>query len=525
MRRSTLPLFFLALTAAPISAQTRARAGEPAAAVRRAVETITPADVQRRIGILADDSMRGRLTPSPQLEQVAAYIAGEFRRLGLRPGGDHGTFQQRYLIRRTQIDTASFAMAMGRGAHGHWILGRDAALVAGAIPAAPITGPAVLVVGAPADTARPFGDVSLTGAIVLHVRSVSQIRPQTMLPLLAKAAAAGARGWIIVSDRSAQSFAVRLRNTRAPQLELVGGAEPGDSSIPLLEVRDTSARGVLQAAGEDLAALRASTTPVVRALGGVTSTINVRRTVLSEQTAPNVIGILEGSDPQLRGEYVFFTAHMDHIGTVADAYQCRAAGADSTCNGADDDASGTTGVLELAEAFATMNPRPRRSLVFMTVSGEERGLWGSEYYSEHPTLPLANTVADLNIDMIGRNWRDTIVVIGKEHSSLGEVANRVTTEHPELNMQLVDDRWPDQRFYFRSDHYNFARKGVPILFFFNGVHPDYHQATDSPDKIDAEKEARIIRMAFYIGLDVANTTARPQWNPESRRRIVEAAGN
>ncbi|MDO8665055.1 MAG: M28 family peptidase, partial [Gemmatimonadales bacterium] len=204
---------------------------------------------------------------------------------------------------------------------------------------------------------------------------------------------------------------------------------------------------------------------------------------------------------------------------------CRAVGADSTCNGADDDASGTTGVLELAEAFAGMNPRPRRSLVFMTVSGEERGLWGSEYYSEHPTLPLANTVADLNIDMIGRNWRDTIVVIGKEHSSLGEVATRVTTEHPELNMQLVDDRWPDQRFYFRSDHYNFARKGVPILFFFNGVHPDYHQATDSPDKIDAEKEARIIRMAFYIGLDVANTTARPQWNPESRRRIVEAAGN
>lgn len=524
MRRSTLPLFFLALTAAPMSAQTRARAGEPAAAVRRAVETITPADVQRRIGILADDSMRGRITPSPQLEQVAAYIAGEFRRLGLRPGGDNGTFQQRYTIRRTQIDTTSFAMVMGRGAHGHWALGRDAYLRAGPVPEAPLSGPVVLMVGMPADQAHPFGDVSLSGAIVLQVVP-SRVRTSALLPTIAKAAAAGARGWITVTDRNAGFFAQLVSGTRATRLELVGGAPEADATIPVVEVLGGSAASVLTAAGEDLAALRASTTPVVRALGGVTSTINVRRTVLSEQTAPNVIGILEGSDPQLRGEYVFFTAHMDHIGTVADAYQCRAAGADSTCNGADDDASGTTGVLELAEAFATMNPRPRRSLVFMTVSGEERGLWGSEYYSEHPTLPLANTVADLNIDMIGRNWRDTIVVIGKEHSSLGEVANRVTTEHPELNMQLVDDRWPDQRFYFRSDHYNFARKGVPILFFFNGVHADYHRATDSPDKIDAEKEARIIRMAFYIGLDVANTTARPQWNPESRRRIVEAAGN
>lgn len=524
MRRSTSVLFLLALTAAPLAAQTRTRASDPSGAVRRAVETITEADVRRRIGILADDSMRGRLTPSPQLNQVAEYIAGEFRRLGLRPGGDNGTFLQHYSIRRSQIDTTSFAMAMGHGAHGHWILGRDAAYRAGPMPAASGTGPAVLVVGMPADTARPFGDVSLTGAIVLHIVS-SQVRAGAIVPLLEKAAAAGARGWIVVTDRTPQLFAQLLRGTLAPQLELVGGAAGGGLPIPLIEVRDSSARAVFQAAGEDLAALRASTMPAVRGLAGVTSAINLRSTVLREETAPNVIGILEGSDPLLRNEYVFFTAHMDHIGTVADGYQCRAAGADSTCNGADDDASGTAGVVELAEAFATMHPRPRRSLVFMTVSGEERGLWGSEYYSEHPALPLANTVADLNIDMIGRNWRDTIVVIGKEHSSLGEVANRVTSEHPELDIRLIDDLWPQQRFYFRSDHYNFARKGVPILFFFNGVHPDYHRPTDSVDKIDAEKEARIVRMVFYIGLDVANTTARPRWNPESRRRIVESAGN
>jgi Zn-dependent M28 family amino/carboxypeptidase len=257
-------------------------------------------------------------------------------------------------------------------------------------------------------------------------------------------------------------------------------------------------------------------------------TIGVRRRVVDQTSAPNVIGVLEGSDPQLKSEYVFFTGHMDHIGVVGGGAGCSASGADSICNGADDDASGTIGVVELAKAFASLNPRPRRSLVFMTVSGEERGLWGSGYYASNPEVPLAQTVADLNMDMIGRyydnrpGWRDTIVVIGKEHSSLGEVANRVTREHPEIRMQLIDDIWPTENFYRRSDHFNFARKGVPILFFFNGTHPDYHRATDSVDKVDAEKEARIVRMVFYIGLEVANTTARPQWNPESRRQIVEA---
>jgi len=522
MRRSALVLLLLPLSAAALPAQTLA-AG-PGPGVRRAIETITESDVRRRIGILSDDSMRGRLTPSPQLEQVAGYIASEFRRLGLRPGGDRGSFLQRYTIRRSQIDTSSFAMAMGHGAHGHWILGRDAFLRAGPIPDAPLGGPIVLMVGMPADTARPFGDVPVRGAIVLHVVP-AQVRTRALMPTLAKAAAAGVRGWIAVTDRNAGFFGQLARGTLAPQTRLAGGAPGADSPIPVVEVLDASAQAVLRAAGEDLAALRASRTPAVRALAGVTGAVEVHQTVLSEASAPNVIGVLEGSDQQLRGEYVFFTAHMDHIGTAAEGIDCAAAGADSICNGADDDASGTTGVLELAEAFASMNPRPRRSLVFMTVSGEERGLWGSEYYSEHPTLPLVSTVADLNIDMIGRNWRDTIVAIGKEHSSLGAVANRVTAEHPELDLRIIDDIWPELGLYSRSDHFNFARKGVPILFFFNGVHPDYHRVSDSVEKIDAEKEARIIKMVFYVGLDVANTTARPQWSPESRRRIVEAVGN
>jgi len=258
---------------------------------------------------------------------------------------------------------------------------------------------------------------------------------------------------------------------------------------------------------------------------GLTARVRLVQRVRTGLSAPNVIGILEGSDPALKNEYVFFTGHMDHLGTPGSGEGCEARGGDSICNGADDDGSGTIAVVELAEAFAQLTPRPKRSLVFMTVSGEERGLWGSEYFSEHPTVPMASIVADLNTDMVGRNWKDTIAVIGKEHSDLGATLNRVAAAHPELHMTPIDDKWPQENFYFRSDHYNFARKGVPILFFFNGTHADYHQVSDEVAKIDGEKESRIIKLDFYLGLEVANRAARPKWNPESYRRIVQQTGN
>jgi Zn-dependent M28 family amino/carboxypeptidase len=177
-------------------------------------------------------------------------------------------------------------------------------------------------------------------------------------------------------------------------------------------------------------------------------------------------------------------------------------------------------VLEVAEAMASLPTPPRRSVVFLIVSGEEKGLWGSEWYSEHPTVPLDATVANLNADMVGRNWTDTIVAIGKEHSDLGATLERVNGAHPELGMTAIDDLWPDERFYFRSDHFNFARKGVPVLFFFNGTHDDYHGRKDEPDRVDNEKAARIARLLYYLGEEIANADERPRWNPESYARIV-----
>ena len=236
------------------------------------------------------------------------------------------------------------------------------------------------------------------------------------------------------------------------------------------------------------------------------------REAVKPESAPNSVGILIGSDPVLREEYIVVSAHMDHVGTNG------ASTKDSIWNGADDDASGTAGVLALAEALS--QAPPKRSVIFLTVSGEEHGLWGSAWFASNPPVSIKKIVANFNLDMIGRNWKDSIVVVGMEHSDLGNTVMKISAMHPELGITPMRDPWPQENFFGRSDHYNFARRGVPAIFFFNGVHEDYHQPSDSPDKIDAEKESRIVRLIFHVLTAVGNAEVRPQWNPESFRKIV-----
>jgi len=288
---------------------------------------------------------------------------------------------------------------------------------------------------------------------------------------------------------------------------------------PVIEVRDAFVSGL----GIDLAAIRGGAS-ALQPVAGLRAMLSLKETILESTTAPNTIGILEGSDPTLKAEYLIFSAHMDHIGTAGrGSMSCQAIGADSICNGADDDASGTVGVLEVAEAFTRRGVRPKRSIIFMTVSGEEKGLWGSAYWADHPTVPIQNVVANFNVDMIGRNWEDTVVAIGRQHSNLGQVLDAAAAAHPELKMVPIDDRWPSENFYGRSDHYNFARQGVPVLFFFTGVHEDYHKAGDEVQKIGFGKEARILQLLFYTSYAVAQNTERPKWNPESYEQIVTPA--
>ncbi len=492
----------LALAAGPLRGQT-------SGAQHRAAATITAADVAHRIGVIADDSMLGRDTPSRGLELTARYVANQFRRFGLRPGGDRGGWFQRYAIARRRFDVKRSRVVLeAGGVEAAATFDRTARYLQGAVSNTPLAGPAVLVGGTldPADVSR----VALQDKVVLYVTDFTAPPTERTTQVTRAIRLAGPKAVLLVANLPPDGFAARIPRSMPARttvdLKLV--------SPPIVEVEATAVAPALRAAQVNLEAVRADTAPVIRDLPGLRARVELRDSILESLTAPNTVGILDGTDSTLKHEYLVFSAHMDHIGITPGA-------PDSVNNGADDDASGTTGVMELAEAFSRPGGRPKRSIIFLTVSGEEKGLWGSRYFSEHPAVPLDRIVADLNIDMIGRNWKDTIVAIGKEHSDLGTTLERVNRAHPELGMTAIDDRWPEERFYFRSDHYNFARKGVPILFFFNGVHPDYHQVTDSPDKIESEKEARILRLLYYLGREVGDAPQRPRWNPESYREIVE----
>ena len=521
--RLLVPIGVAVAATSPLVAQNRSTRLPAAAAIQRAAETITATQFRDRVGVISDDSMRGRDTPSPELDRTAAYIAAEFQRLGLRPGGDSGSYIQRYRLRRTQIDTASYIAFTGRGVTSRLRLGRDFGVAQGQAPDSGITAPVVLISGIPSDSARPFGDVTIRGSVVLHAVSAQQVmQGQAALNnLVTRGLFGGARAYVIlVGSPLPPPLTQLMQASERPQSELAGpGGAPPFQIPPIVIARDSGAFEALRAAGVDVATLFSPTGGSVRALDGFTAALNARRIVLGESSAPNVVGVIEGSDPQLRGEALVYSAHMDHLGVG------RPVDGDSIFNGADDNASGTAGVVELAEAFASLSPRPRRSMVFLAVSGEEKGLWGSSYYTQHPAVPLAQTVADFTLDMIGRNWRDTVSALGQPYSTLGEALVRVAGAHPELNMRVVGDLWPQENYFYRSDHINFARRGVPVLSFSSGDHPDYHRVTDSVEKIDAEKTARIIRLVFYLGVDVANADARPQWDPASRRQIVQGPGN
>jgi Zn-dependent M28 family amino/carboxypeptidase len=236
-------------------------------------------------------------------------------------------------------------------------------------------------------------------------------------------------------------------------------------------------------------------------------------------TTQNVVAIFEGSDPVLKNEYVALGAHYDHVGVGAPVR------GDAIYNGADDDGSGTTALLSMAEALANASVRPRRSVLFVWHAGEEKGLWGSRYFTDNPTVPLANIVTQLNIDMIGRSKLvgDTnplnrelsgaheIYVIGSRMMSteLGQLVEDVNKQYLNLTYDYrYDDPADPNRFFFRSDHYNYARKGVPIVFFFDGEHEDYHKPGDSVDKIDFDKMERVARTIYLTLWEVANRPAR-----------------
>lgn len=455
---------------------------------------ISAEDMRARISFLASDMLAGRSTPSPGLEIAADYVKAEFRRFGLEapPGG----YVQRYRIAMTEM-RAGWSLAVSRGSK-RATLRRNSDFWGVPWAAGTVEGPPTFVGDAPA--------ASFESERIWIARASATVPPREWLTAANRAGASGLI--LVIGEEPGRHIGEWLE--AGSRLYELGDIEP---TLPAALVSEKALVEAFELIGVDFQPSVTGTD--LEASGAIVHlSADLRVETLA---APNVIGVLPGRDERLRDEYVLVSAHMDGLGVGA------AVNGDSIYNGADDNASGTAAVLEVAEALADLTPPPRRSVAFLAVSGEEKGLLGSSWFVEHPPMPLSRIVADVNIDMIGRNWEDTISVIGKQFTTLGLLVDSVAAAHPELEMNVVDDRWPSERFFFRSDHYNFARKGIPAVFFFNGVHEDYHRPSDEVGKIKFAKAARIASLIFEVTLALAEAQQPPRWYPDARSVIVEEA--
>jgi hypothetical protein len=478
---------------------------DPRAALSAAEMRIDSAGVYDHVAFLASDELAGRDTPSPGLEAAAEYIARRFEALGLEPAGDEGDWLQRYPFVSAAFDPGGSRMATEGGSGG-------ASLAFGeqwfAMPVSPelerLT--AGVVYGGAAGT-RSYPPEA-EGRIVAVTTE-----PNLGMELFDEIRYAGeqkAAGLLLILNPAIPPQAI-------PSIVSQVAALP-PQPLPVMGVLRSGAQELFTAAGLDID----ESAPVDGAgsRGDLGFDLDVRIVMDREEHAPpNVVAVLRGSDTDLQDTYVVYTAHFDHVGIGSPNAE-----GDSIYNGADDDASGTALVLEVAEAFAALPEAPRRSIVFLAVSGEEKGLLGARHWADNPTVPIDAVVANLNADMVGRNAPDTLIAIGGEYSSLGTLSESVARNNPDIGLAIAPDPDPSENAFFRSDHVAFVRKQIPSVFYTTWLHEDYHAPSDEIDGIDADKLARVSRLAFRVGWEVAQDPTAPSWNPgawEEVSRILE----
>jgi peptidase M28-like protein len=536
----------LALALLPAAACGGARTPAPPAPAGATTPAITAADLKTRSYIFADDSMQGRRAGTAGNVRGNAYIAGELARLGLKPGGDNGGYLQRIPLTSYSVDSARANLRAGTTALAPF---RDYLpdQPTFAVPVRSLDGAQVVYIGTIGDTAALPPREALKGKLVVFR---SQANGSSLgAPDLSPQGHLGAVAGIAVTqiDPLLEQFADYLR---APRLELKESADapPGVTQPRMLFVPTAAAEKFL---GKPLDAMRPGDAgPTLQGDVAYAGT---------ELPATNVVGIIEGSDPTLKGEYVALGAHNDAIGivppvdhdslrayntvvrprgandtprepTAAEAARIQAlrdslrtqhpARVDSIVNGADDDGSGSMGLLEIAESVARGASRPKRSLLFVWHSGEESGLQGSRWFTDHPTVPRDSIVAQINIDMIARGGPadvprggpDYIEVLGSRRLSteLGNLVEQVNADGKygfNFNYEYDANGHPDQ-YYCRSDHAMYARYGIPIVFFSTGTHRDYHQVTDEPQFLDYDKYARVVSYVAALAGRVADLDHR-----------------
>lgn len=477
--------------------------------------TISVKDLKSRLEIIASDSLEGRDTGKEGQKKAAAYLQNCFEAFGIPPMKELGGYQQSYTINVTYPDTVRLIMGtdtlrflkdlyafnladmrmqtdeviyLGYGIHSVNYSDYEGQDVRGK----------VLMVSA--------GEPRKQGMTLVDPSQSSTEWTTDWRRKVLEAQIRGAKGLLVIDGNFSTSVTQLGRYIRRPNMDVTGRSE--EMTMPLVFISSSVADRILKRGGEKKGhgklekRICQSRKTVHRKLQTpLTLLVNRHRDKL---LADNVLGFIEGSDKA--DEVLVISCHYDHLGTKdGDIY-----------NGADDDGSGTTALLELAETFAQAKrdgEGPRRSILFMAFSGEEKGLLGSEFYAENPVIPMKQTFANLNIDMIGRidsgHAPDSnyVYLIGSDKISkrLHEVSELTNKMYSGLTLDYTyNDENDPNRFYYRSDHYNFAKNGIPVIFYFTGVHEDYHRPTDTVEKIMFTKMRSIVQLIFHTAWELSN---------------------
>jgi hypothetical protein len=542
-------------------------AGSVALSAAGGVSSIRTVDMKEWLSYLASDELQGRAVYTAGIGLAAAYLENHLKAWGLKPGGDQGHYLQ--TVRVLGVKTTSHASVTVD------VVGETRTFADGAGITLPknmggkrrFTVDRVEFAGygldAPAINHLDFRGKDVKNAVVvwLGVTGPKGADPAAYRRLLAarnryaiEQGAAAAIGQPIPAGGRGRGGSAAPpaaggggRGTPLPAPDFTTVQRLDTPIAPSVSADDAFFEFLFSRAPSKYAELKrkaAAQEPLPSfALDGVKISFDIDADyqIVRTQLTQNVVAILDGSDPQLKNSYVAFGAHYDHVGyaegevtgTGADVRRLGARGrvtagkeADRIWNGADDDGSGTVALMALAKAFAE-GQRPKRSLLFVWHSGEESGLLGSRYYADYPTVPLDSIVAQLNIDMIGRNRDDkatesnTVYVVGSDRIStelhnLNRTANSAMPKPLTLSYEFNDPSDTEQ-LYTRSDHYSYAVKGIPIIFFTTGLHPDYHANTDEVSKIEFDKMARITRLVYETGVRVANLDHAPARDNQGAR--------
>lgn len=534
-----LVLFVLAGIPANAIAQTKSKAKTtaPAKPDFGNVEGVTAQQMKDYLTFIASDELEGRDTPSRGLDIAALYIASHLSRWGIKPAGDNGTYFQKVPLRQSKVDATGTKVELSGKPYLYgedFLSGYSSGNISGSLVYA---GNGWVV---KSKNINAFEGLDVKDKIIIVTPSglpkgvtfadLQQGQPGVdwSHPVL-YAQQNGAKAVIFMPN---YGNLVGWQNAQKTQTEkgTISFGQTAQMPIPTITASLRLLNALFEKEKTNAANIYTKATagePVAGFTLNPDKKINITVSAKTENIhTKNVVGILEGSDPVLKNEYVAVGAHYDHDG-IKDPIN-----GDAIWNGADDDGSGTVAVMAIAEALAKGKERPKRSFIFVWHAAEEKGLWGSEYFANNPTVPITSIVTQLNIDMIGRSQNPgdenhpvnkglakpgEVFVVGSKMMSteLGELSESVNKSYLNLSFNYkYDDPNDPERIFYRSDHYNYAVKGVPIVFYTDGEHIDYHQPTDSIEKIDFVQMEKITRTIFALGWELANRATRVKIDKE-----------